>query len=126
MDREYKEIMFSSMFDELDRVQVNKLYTDNQLQKEALNIGGTLKGVGAGFKSLYNSPKGFFGTIRKSYTRGSTMKTPKGTGGLVGGVKRVMGTDEGKALATGVAGVGAAGALIAGRDSHPQVVVNNR
>lgn len=106
MDREYKELMYGAMFDELDRVQAVKLYTDSELQKEALNVGGIVQGVKGGFKSLTKSPSGFMGSISRAYKA----KAPGGIAGVPQRIKNVLRTNEGKALAAGVGGAAALGA----------------
>lgn len=125
MDNEYKEAMYGALFDELDRVQANKLYTDPLLQKVALNIGGIARGIGRGAKSLAKDPEQFAKRIGKSYNTGANMRFRSGPGGVMQGVKRVLGTDEGKALAAGAVALGGAGGLMLGRRRQPQVVVNN-
>lgn len=105
MDREYKEILFGAMFDELDRLQANKLYNNAELQKEALDVKGIAGGIGRGFQSLVKNPSH---AIKKNVV-GAYRHGAKGAGGVVGGVKNVLGTDTGKALAAG--GLAAGGLL---------------
>lgn len=121
MDQEYKEMLYGAMFDELDRLQADKLYTDAELQKVALNVGGLARGVRRGFQSLTQNPSGFWVNIRKAYQS----KAPAGLQGVLPRVGRVLKTDEGKLLAAGVGGaatLGAAGSIM-NRRRQPQVVV---
>ena len=123
MDREYKEILYSSMFDELDRLQANKLYNDPELQKVALNVRPILGGIQRGAKSLYQNPSGFLPSIQKAW-RGT--KAPPGMAGWGKRIGGVLGTDEGKLLAAGVGGLGAAGTLMAARRQPQQQVIVQR
>jgi hypothetical protein len=120
MDREYKEIFYGSMFDELDRVQANKLYTNEELQKEALNVGGIAQGIKGGAKSLAKSPSQFMSNVQRAYGA----KAPAGAAGIIPRIKNVLKTDEGKLLAAGTVGLGVAGGLAMGRRPNTQVVVN--
>lgn len=115
MDREYKHIMFGAMFDELDKLQADRLYTDGELQKEALDVGGIASSIGKGFKSLAKDPGAGLKSVKRNYAIGARGGVGPAAGakpapGFVGGVKRVLGTDEGKALAAG--GLGVAGGLM--------------
>lgn len=105
MDREYSRIMYNAVFDELDHIQANKLYTDEEFQKIALNVAGIGSGIGKGFKALAKDPTSFMKNIKGSYSRGASKIT--GEGNVMGGIKRVLGTDQGKALAAGTVGAGA-------------------
>lgn len=120
MDREYKEMMYSSMFDELDRLQAHKLYHDPELQKTALNVQPILQGIQRGAKSLRKSPSGFVSNIKGAWQGTKALPGVGGWGKRIGGV---LGTDEGKLLAAGVGGLGAAGVIAGGRRQQPQVIV---
>lgn len=122
MDREYKEIMFSSMFDELDRLQANKLYSDPELQKVALNLQPIIssarrtgRGVVSGLRNLAQDPRAFGRSLQTSYRKGSA-----GGGGVVGGLKNVWRTPAGKAAIVGGGALLGAGALLSGRKREPQ------
>ena len=111
MDREFKEMMFGAMFDELDNLQANRLFTDGELQKEALNVGSIVQGIKGGAKSLSKDPGAFMSRIKGAYHA----KAPAGLSGVGKRVGNVLKTDEGKMLAAGVggaAGVGVAGSLM--------------
>lgn len=123
MDREYKEILYSSMFDELDRLQANKLHNDPELQKVALNLKPIVGGVRRGARSLVSNPSGFMSNVSK------TWKGTKAAPGMAGWGKRigaVLGTDEGKLLAAGAGGLGVAGTLLASRRQPQQQVIVQR
>ena len=120
MDREYKEMLYSSMFDELDRLQAHKLYNDPELQKVALNVRPILQGVRRGANKLVANPRSFLPNIRQAW---QGTKAPPGMAGWGKRIGGVLGTDEGKLLAAGIGGLGVAGTLAAGRQRQPQVIV---
>lgn len=105
MDREYKEMMYGALFDELDRLQTYKLHNDSELQKEALNIGGFLQGAKRGVQTLAKNPGGFLKNIKRSYQG----KAPGGIKGIPKRIGNVLKTDEGKLLAGAVGGTAALG-----------------
>lgn len=113
MDQEYKERVYSSMFDEMDYIQANRVYSDEGLHK--LGMGKFLSSAGKGFRSLGASPSNFMGAITKSFK--------KGKGGVIEGAKEVMKTPEGKALAAGSVGLGVVGGLASRNRPQGQVVV---
>lgn len=120
MDREYKETLYGAMFDELDRLQANKLYTDYELQKEALNLAGVGQGIKRGWGALTKNPQGFMQNIQRAYQA----KAPAGLAGIPQRLGNVLRTDEGKLIATGLGGaaaLGTAGALM--RPRQQQVIV---
>jgi hypothetical protein len=114
MDREYKEMMFGAMFDELDRLQADKLYTDGELQKEALNVGGIIQGIKGGAKSLAKNPSGFMTNVRRAYQS----KAPAGLAGVPKRIGNVLKTDEGKLIGAGLGGAAALG--VAGSVMRPR------
>lgn len=110
-----QELIIQAMFDELSNIN------DNELMKVALSMGGiasAAKGLAAkvpgiagqarqgvsqfagqaqrGAGQLWRrSPKSTFRSLGKVYQRGAAQ------GGTLGGVRSVLGTDRGKALAVG-------------------------
>lgn len=125
MDKEYRELLYGAMFDELDRVQAHRLYTDPELQKVALNLNPVIsslrrtgRGVASGLKNLAQDPRGFGRSLQYSYRKGSA-----GGGGLVGGLKNVWRTPAGKAAIVGGGALLGAGALMSRRREPQQQVV---
>jgi len=109
MDRDLQRMMYNDFFNEM-----------LEIQKEAGWLGTALKGG----KRLLNDPTKSMGSLRKAWDvgvrrgagmgRGVAGPLPGGVGNRLGqawgGVRNVMKTPEGRALALGAGGAGLAGA----------------